>query len=296
MQAWVAPLYPLYHVGAFYQFTLTKASVVSGCTPGKQYSGTIKYDTLSPDLGPFSIVSNVGLVSPPTATRAQLLSGLTIKFDCTATTIEIKSTGVCDESDILQIPDPPPDVQKVQKEIVSEIVELNNESEILLDANNIGFPLNSVSLDLPKGMYKIRIIDNNTYINGKYRSLLRILTTKGMSIRSMDFIDKGSFDLLEESKLAYNNSTIIVDHDGGLLKAYLLGEQHVDNTGIVVLGVTPLRLTLNPNQLSSLKPLIKNNIVRVKNINVDISMDGVNTGIQTSFEFNGTILVPTKNI
>ena len=33
-----------------------------------------------------------------------------------------------------------------------------------------------------------------------------------------------------------------------------------------------------------------------KNIEVDISMDGVDTGVQTSFEFNGTILVPIKNI
>lgn len=172
-----------------------------------------------------------------------------------------------------------------------------NETEILLNASeNINYPSNAVTLELPKGTYRISIVDTNSFINGKYHSVIKILTTKGMTYRSMDFVNKGSFGSEDESRLVYENNAIIVDHDGGLLKAYFIGEYDVNNSGSTVLSISVLRLTLNSKQLQSLLPLVKNNIVRVKNIDVDISLDGVNTDVQTSFEFNGTILVPTKNI
>ena len=289
---------PLYHIGAFYKFTITKANPNTACVPGKQYVGELKFDTLSPDLGPFIITANVGLVAPSTATRSQLLAGLRVEFDCTATVLEVMSNGECTDSVVISIPPPPPSGQKVQKLNVqeSEVDEILETQIFLKASENIGYPSNAVVLELPKGIYKVNTVSTDSFVDGKYHSIIRVLTTKGMSFRSMDFVDKGSFDLVCESQAAYENNFIIVDHDGGLLKAYFIGDNDVTNSGSTVLGISVLRLTLNPKQLKSLLPLVKNNIVRVKNIDVDISLDGVNTDVQTSFEFNGTTLVPTKNI
>jgi hypothetical protein len=50
------------------------------------------------DLGPFNLTANVGSVVPSTATRAELLAGLSVTVDDTATTITATSTGNCTNS------------------------------------------------------------------------------------------------------------------------------------------------------------------------------------------------------
>jgi hypothetical protein len=47
------------------------------------------------DLGPFNLTANVGSVVPSTGTRVELLAGLTVAVDDSATSITITSTGNC---------------------------------------------------------------------------------------------------------------------------------------------------------------------------------------------------------
>lgn len=60
---------------------------------------TITLDSnIGADLGPFNLTANVGAVAPSTATRAQLIAGLDVTVDDSATTLTITSTGACTNS------------------------------------------------------------------------------------------------------------------------------------------------------------------------------------------------------
>jgi hypothetical protein len=62
------------------------------------------------DLDNFNLTANVGSVVPSTATRAELLAGLEVTVDDSATVVTITSTGVCTTSNtinIANIPGPP---------------------------------------------------------------------------------------------------------------------------------------------------------------------------------------------
>lgn len=60
---------------------------------------TITLDSnIGADLGPFNLTANVGAVAPSTATRAQLIAGLDVTVDDSATTLTITSTGACTDS------------------------------------------------------------------------------------------------------------------------------------------------------------------------------------------------------
>lgn len=58
----------------------------------------LTYAALGADLDNFSITSNAGLVTPSTATRAQLLVGITLTLDSAATLITIISSGWCNNA------------------------------------------------------------------------------------------------------------------------------------------------------------------------------------------------------
>lgn len=57
---------------------------------------TITLDSnIGADLGPFNLTANVGSVTPSTATRAQLIAGLDVTVDDSATTLTTTSIGSC---------------------------------------------------------------------------------------------------------------------------------------------------------------------------------------------------------
>lgn len=60
-------------------------------------------EPLGADLGPFNLTANVGNVSPPTATRTELLGGLDVTVDNIATQLLVTSTGTCVNSVTLNI-------------------------------------------------------------------------------------------------------------------------------------------------------------------------------------------------
>lgn len=290
----------LFHVGSFYEFRFSKANSNPGqCGPGVNFMGTIKYASLDPDLGPnFELSANVGVVTPGTLTRDQLLNGASIQFDCTASFIVVKSIGKCTTSDTIKIVDPP-DAQSTSK--LSGAIDVSDvgefETRLVVDAKtNVGFPNNAAHIKLPKGSYKIRIASADSFIDNKYKIPMKILSTKGMTYRSMDFVDKGSFDDVDTLLSKYVNNTIIVDHDGDLLKAYLSGTVNESNSGAVIIGISPVKITLSSQKLIELSKRQLSGMVRVENIPIDIDLNDVNTGVQTTFEFNGTKLIPVKHI
>jgi hypothetical protein len=59
---------------------------------------------LGANLGPtFNLSTDVGLVTPTTATKDQLLAGYVVSVDNAATQITITSTGTCTNSLLLEI-------------------------------------------------------------------------------------------------------------------------------------------------------------------------------------------------
>jgi len=231
----------LYHVSSYYQFVFKPAGSSGQCKPGVKNTGILKYASLDPDLLTFTLTANVGSVSPNSVTRKQLLDGIEITFNCEAKFIEVKSTGECTTSDIVKINDTP------TPSSVSGIVPFSvDENELLLtlNVNNIGYPLNAATIKLPKGKYKLKIIEANSYINDQFSIPLRIMSTRGMAYKSIDFPSKGVFSTAVDLNNNYINDSIIVDHDGGLLKAYFVGTKSDQNNGGVIIGISPLKIRL----------------------------------------------------
>lgn len=59
------------------------------------------------DLGPFNLTANAGSVAPNTATRTQLINGLNVTVDNSATTLTVTSTGNCTNALTMNISDIP---------------------------------------------------------------------------------------------------------------------------------------------------------------------------------------------
>lgn len=64
----------------------------------------LSYDTLCSDLGPtFNLTSDVGIVTPSVVSRNDLITGILITVDSTATQITVTSNGVCINNNIVTI-------------------------------------------------------------------------------------------------------------------------------------------------------------------------------------------------
>jgi hypothetical protein len=65
---------------------------------------TLSFTFLGEDLENFTVISDLGPVSPSVVSRETLLNGFTFSADLWATTITIKSTGFCDEDITVMLP------------------------------------------------------------------------------------------------------------------------------------------------------------------------------------------------
>lgn len=65
------------------------------------------------DLGPFNLTADIGTVTPSTATRAQLISGLDVVVDIEATELTVTSTGNCTNTLQMTITGIPPAIAAI---------------------------------------------------------------------------------------------------------------------------------------------------------------------------------------
>lgn len=150
---------------------------------------------------------------------------------------------------------------------------------------NIGYPTNAAWIQLPKGRYRITIHDTDALINGSYGAPVSVLGVKGLSTVFYDFVDKGLFDSVLDARDHYNDLSMVIDHDGGKLKAYLRGSYNENNSGDVVLSIVPLSIVLSSNDMIELKNKFSSNEVQIRNIPFSISLDGVDINVDHEFKF-----------
>ncbi len=113
-----------------------------------------------------------------------------------------------------------PSIASVEENIVPQTIEharFESGSTFNVDSVvHIGSPLNGLSVDLPAGDYVATIIDTSSFINNDYRGNVRIVSGN----KNIDFMNKGGFKNLLDSRAAYSGLTLSFKHDGGDIVIY----------------------------------------------------------------------------
>ena len=94
-------------------------------------------------------------------------------------------------------------------------------------------------LELPSGEYVVTIASATAQINGLHRGNIKLRYVSGGDFKTIQFLDKGSFTKLIDSKSAYDGLSVAFSHDGGLVDFFLPSIHLKQVSGSIILTVTP---------------------------------------------------------
>lgn len=91
------------------------------------------------------------------------------------------------------------------------------------------------TVELPKGKYTATITSTDVKIANKFGFPIKIQYAENGSKRTIQFLDKGRFDTLEDARNSYQGLTITFNHDGGMVYFYypIIPNQNASGSSVI---------------------------------------------------------------
>jgi hypothetical protein len=98
------------------------------------------------------------------------------------------------------------------------------------------------TLELPQGRYTAIIKNLNAKVSGKYGAVIRIQHISDGANKTIQFLDKGRFELLTDAKNAYEGLSLAFDHDGGDVHFYFPSLPNPNSSGNIEISIEPVEV------------------------------------------------------
>lgn len=162
-------------------------------------------------------------------------SNQSVKLSSTRTLSNIQQPDVCKGGPVF--PQQPASFAQAAAKANAENITAYS---IMIDPLAHSASSNPAKLELPAGEYVAIIKESTASIAGHHRGNVKINYTQGNEHKSVEFLDKGSFNALADAQAAYEGLSVEFKHDGGYAYFYLPSLLPRQANGHVLLEIIPL--------------------------------------------------------